>query len=397
MHPQVIARPEAITGMAPLQHARATVIKLHGDYLDVDAMRNTPAELAIYDPAMQALLSRILDEYGLTILGWSGEWDTALVHAIESSPSRRYPTYWAAYQGQISAVGRRLLDDRAGHLVPIADADTFCTDLRDNVRSLARMADPPPTRAVAVATLKRNIRPGRRIEAFDQINTVTGRTIERLTGDRYPVHIGAPSNEELAAELERQLASYDADTDVLAALAATATFHGEADTDALILRAVHRVTGVPRPMGSFQVALGNARRYPALRVATCVGIAAVAADREGLLVPLLVQTASVELSDSGEETPLVRCLHPWRVFQPADAYRLMPQYQLNQIPRQPESRYLRMSCRTALADVTDDREYTAAFDRYEFLRSMLEIHHTQERESSARRVCAPCRREPLYS
>ena len=232
--PQVIARPEAIRGMAPLQHARATVIKLHGDYLDVDAMRNTPTELATYDPMMRDLLARVLDEYGLIVLGWSGDWDTALVRAIEDCPSRRYPTYWAAYQGQISAVGRRLLDDRAGHLVPIADADTFCTDLRDNVRSLARMADPPPTRAVAVATLKRNIRPGRRIEAFDQINTVTGRTIERLTGDRYPVHIGAPSNEELAAELERQLASYDADTDVLAALAATATFHGEADTDALI-------------------------------------------------------------------------------------------------------------------------------------------------------------------
>ena len=93
-------------------------------------------------------------------------------------------------------------------------------------------------------------------------------------------------------------------------------------------------------------------------------------------------TASVELSDSGEETPLVRCLHPWRVFQPADAYRLMPQYQLNQIPRQPESRYLRMSCQTALADVTDDREYTAAFDRYEFLRSMLEIHHTRDERAA---------------
>jgi pyruvate,water dikinase len=31
--------------MAPLQHARVTVLKLHGDYLDVEAMRNTPAEL----------------------------------------------------------------------------------------------------------------------------------------------------------------------------------------------------------------------------------------------------------------------------------------------------------------------------------------------------------------
>lgn len=31
--PQVISRSDAIGGMAPLQHARATVIKLHGDCL----------------------------------------------------------------------------------------------------------------------------------------------------------------------------------------------------------------------------------------------------------------------------------------------------------------------------------------------------------------------------
>jgi hypothetical protein len=100
--PQVIARADAIAGMAPLQHARATVIKLHGDYLDVQAIRNTPAELAAYDPAMNDLLARLLDEYGLIALGWSGEWDTALIHAIENCPTRRYPTYWAAYRGLMS-------------------------------------------------------------------------------------------------------------------------------------------------------------------------------------------------------------------------------------------------------------------------------------------------------
>jgi hypothetical protein len=319
----------------------------------------------------------VLDEYGLIVLGWSGDWDTALARAIEDCPTRRYPTYWAAYQGRISPAGSRLLANRAGYLVPIADADTFCTGLRDNVHALARMADPPPTRAVAVATLKRNLPPERRIEAFDQINAVTSSTIERLTNDRYPVHMGPTTNEEFAAELERQLASYDADTDILAALAATAAFHGDADTHALVLRAVHRVAEVPRVMSTFQEALGNARRYPALRLATCTGVAAVAASRAGLLVPLLVQSTSAALSESGEEKPLVWCLHPWRVFQPADAYRLMPQYQPNQVPRWPDSRYLRMSCRAALADVTDDREYAVAFDRYEFLRAMLEIYYTQ--------------------
>jgi hypothetical protein len=107
--------------MAPLQHARATVIKLHGDYLDVEAIRNTPAELAAYDPAIRDLLARVLDEYGLIILGWSGEWDTALVHAIENCPSRRYPAFWTAYKGQISPIGKRLPTNRGGHLLPIED------------------------------------------------------------------------------------------------------------------------------------------------------------------------------------------------------------------------------------------------------------------------------------
>jgi hypothetical protein len=48
----------------------------------------------------------------------------------------------------------------------------------------------------------------------------------------------------------------------------------------------------------------------------------------------------------------------------------------------PDSHYLRTSCRAALADVTDDREYTAAFDRYEFLRCMLEIYYTQEKRAA---------------
>lgn len=35
--PQVISRPEAVVGMTPLPHARATVVKLHGDYADLQS------------------------------------------------------------------------------------------------------------------------------------------------------------------------------------------------------------------------------------------------------------------------------------------------------------------------------------------------------------------------
>jgi len=377
--PQVIARAEAIAGMAPLQHARATVIKLHGDYLDVQAIRNTPAELAAYESAMNDLLARILAEYGLITLGWSGEWDTALIHAIENCPTRRYPTYWAAYRGLMSPAAAGLLAARAGHLIPIDGADSFCSDLRDKVNALARLADPPPTRAVAVATLKRNLRRGRRVELFDQINSVTGRAIGRFTDDRYPVYVAGLTSEQGVAELGRQLADYDSDTDTLTALAAAAIFHGgdtdDAPTDDLVLRAVRRLAEPSRLVGASIDVLAYARRYPALRLATCVGVAAVAAGREGLLFRALVETQSSTLEYSGDDVSLVWVLHPSRVFGEVP---VLPQFSsTGGRPRWPASRYLRTSCRTALAEVTDEREYAAAFDRYEFLRGMLEIAYGQ--------------------
>jgi hypothetical protein len=230
---------------------------------------------------MQNLLARVLDEYGLIVLGWSGEWDTALVRAIQDCPSRRYPTYWAAFRGRISPAAGTLLTSRAGHLIPVDGADSFCTGLRDKVGALVGMADPPPTRAVAIAALKRNLSPGRRIEAFDQINLITTRTLDRIASGRYPVQVSVGTDAEMAAELERQLGSYDADTDVLTALGAAATFHGGPDTDDLVLRAARRIAEPPRVTGSFQPVLADARRYPALRLVTAAGVAAVAAGRGG--------------------------------------------------------------------------------------------------------------------
>ena len=377
--PQVIARPDAIGGMAPLQHARATVIKLHGDYLDVESIRNTPAELSAYDPAMRDLLARVFDEYGLIVLGWSGEWDTALVRAIQDCPARRYPTFWAAYHGHISSGARTLLSGRAGHLISIDGADSFCKELRDNVKALARMADPPPTRSVAVTTLKHNLGAGRNIDVFDQLNETTTRALDRIAARQYSVNIGSANSVQAAAELEIQLRGYDIDTEVLAALAATTTFHGSSDTDGLVLRAVRRMAQPARVFEPHQPVISDARGYPALRLVTTVGVAAVAGHREHLLIPLLVRTSSTTLDINGE-APLVECLLPQRVIHDEAAF--MPQYQSGPRPRWPASRYLKGSCRAALADLTDDAEYAAAFDRYEFLRAMIETCHTQGRTAA---------------
>lgn len=81
VEPTVIASDDALIGATPLVHARCTVIKLHGDYMDA-RIKNTSDELERYSPMMDGLLDRVLDEYGLIVAGWSGDWDTALRNAI---------------------------------------------------------------------------------------------------------------------------------------------------------------------------------------------------------------------------------------------------------------------------------------------------------------------------
>jgi NAD-dependent SIR2 family protein deacetylase len=72
VEPTIIAGDDAISGATPLVHAKCTLIKVHGDYLDA-RIKNTDAELEAYSPAMDALLDQVFDNFGLLVVGWSGE------------------------------------------------------------------------------------------------------------------------------------------------------------------------------------------------------------------------------------------------------------------------------------------------------------------------------------
>ncbi len=126
--PQVIATPQALDGMTPLPHSPVTVIKLNGDYLTL-GMRNTAEELSEYPEPLRALVTRVVDDYGLLVVGWSGEYDTALVGAIEGCVSKRYPMYWASYHGQLTEQARRLIANRQAALIDTTGADELLSDL----------------------------------------------------------------------------------------------------------------------------------------------------------------------------------------------------------------------------------------------------------------------------
>ena len=137
--PQVISGASGVEGMTPLVHSRSTVIKLHGDWATL-GMRNTPEELRAYPAELRRLLDSVLDEYGLVVIGWSGEYDVALADAIAACPSRRYPTYWATFRGALTEAAKRLIAQRPTAVIDTTGADEFLVDLAQRSQNLAARA-----------------------------------------------------------------------------------------------------------------------------------------------------------------------------------------------------------------------------------------------------------------
>lgn len=150
---QVISTDSDVAGMEPLPHARATIIKLNGDFTSLD-QRNTVDELSQYPEATTALLARVLDEYGLIISGWSGDWDTALVAAVKASANRRYPLYWTARSG-VAGTAAEIIARGGSHLVQNVTADDFFPDLLTRLDAVEQMIEPPASRAMKLARLRR--------------------------------------------------------------------------------------------------------------------------------------------------------------------------------------------------------------------------------------------------
>ncbi|MBN9239110.1 MAG: SIR2 family protein [Leifsonia sp.] len=164
--PQIITSDAMIQGMEPMQHMQCTIIKLHGDYAGL-SQRNTIDELASYPTRTRRLLSRVLDEYGLIVSGWSGEWDPALVGALQQSANRRYPLYWTS-RSSLGEVAQSLTTRSGAHVIENVSADDFFPDLLSRVEALESMTNAPASFNLLLSQLKRALPdPVRHIEVRD--------------------------------------------------------------------------------------------------------------------------------------------------------------------------------------------------------------------------------------
>jgi len=366
--PQVIARPEAVNGMAPLAHAPATIIKLHGDYKDLGS-RNTPSELSAYPDEWSRLLAQTFDEYGLVISGWSAGWDTALVAALEAAPSRRYPLYWDERSSR-GTDAQRLLAVRAGQVVPASSADELFGELVESVEALDKMSAPPLTTAMAVARLKRYLPdPVRRIDLDD---LVTG-AVDEVEDLVVSAPVNGPPGGVTGPYLDELYEAQFQSMEQLAQLLITGVWHDDGTHDRLWLDVVQRLVRIGSSFpSSFNSAVFSARSIPVLTALAVISITATRRNREGLLISLGTEVEGQRYPGSNETLAAAQMAHYVRIFENEEVVNALPSSGTTRWTY-PASHYFSNNIRRYFPDLSD-RDFTAAYRGFEYRLGLLQQH-----------------------
>ena len=355
--PTVIRTPDSVDGALPLMHSRHTLIKVHGDYLDT-RIKNTPKELEAYDPRVDALLDRVLDECGLIVCGWSAEWDAALRAALERRKSRRFSTYWAT-RSEPTGEAKRLIGLLKAERVKIKGADEFFPQLAEKVDALREIDRPHPLSAkVAVAQTKKYLsEPKYRIELHDLLMGEIETICRMVTSNDYPV-VGSFAKEIVGERIAR----FETIGNIALAVAVNVCFWGQKDQLSLLYRALARLANQPQP-SSYDRRMMALRSYPAALFLYAGGIAALAAGRYDTVLGLMTVP---KVGRGEDEQPLVAGLP---LYEYQEIFGCLPGQDRKLVPF---SERVCSVARNPLREIVpDDKTYEMTFDRFEYLQSLV--------------------------
>lgn len=367
--PTVITNDDGHRGAAPLPHTPCTVIKVHGDYLDT-RIKNSPDELATYEPGVNTLLNRIFGDYGLIVCGWSAEYDTALRASIESAPPSPYPTYWLSH-GTLGTSAQGLIAQRHAVVVPIDRAERFLPDLADRVTALDDLAGKTPvTVKSAVATAKRFMAEPRfdiRLHDFllEQFN-FAAKTAEQeglITG-RGPTTV---------QELQKRITRFEQIMAAPCALLATGAYWGHTNR-AFYLRFERFWNLCPaRPDGNSH--LLNLTAYPAVLAFYAIGVGCVLSGHYELLSWAVAFTEANPrvwpFNASGK--PSIDALIPSGLLPFCDFRNFAEGQQVVDVDTRPPTngRIYNATREFLTGYATSESQFIRSFDRFELLVSML--------------------------
>jgi hypothetical protein len=359
IQPVVISTEDAVKGALPLAHSPCSIIKINGDYLDT-RLKNTRGELETYDEAMNKLLDRVFDEYGLIVAGWSAEWDTALCAAFQRCPNRRFSIYWAQ-RGPLKQKAADLVALRGASVVEIANADGFFRELDENVSALETFSATDPLSAqVAVARLKKYLSTDtHKINLSDLVSTEAERAHRVIMGSRFPVQTLADVLS--GAGIFARMQAYEASLNVLLSMLVCGSYWATAEQQTVLLRGFKRIADQSGPESGMVVWLAL-RRYPALVLMYGMGLGALANSNYRFVKALFDN--NIRTDSYKPEQLTATALHNLSTLG-RDHQRLLPGREREHTPL---SNHLFEILREPLREyLPDDYVYDKTFDWFEYL------------------------------
>jgi hypothetical protein len=295
---QMLSGSEDLGGMIPIQHTACTVIKVHGDYQQAN-LRNTEAELSEYDPEWLSLIRRVLAEYGLFTVGWSGASDRALRNEIEMAAGKRYG-YFLGIHGTMAEQIRPLLEERKATLVSVTNANEFFDELTATLKEIAHRPTRPLKTAALVGTTKRLLSQGRTKIELREILLREAHLVKTEI-DRFSL----PNSADYVPELDKMVDRVQP----LAGALATGCYYGERDQHHLWGDVFRLISDQPPPMSGWMWDQGlGLRRLPGMIALYAASLAAGAAQDFAMMGNLLRKTLRHSIStDVGEPLHFADC------------------------------------------------------------------------------------------
>lgn len=386
IEPTVIASADALAGAEPLTHSRCYVLKLHGDYKDARIL-NTDQELSTYPDTYNRLLDRIMDEHGLIICGWSGEWDHALRAAFLRAPNRRYPVYWAA-RGTLGSGAQELATHRAARKIPINSADEFFQTLQQRVETLEQSQRQNPLSVeLLVSSAKRYMaKPEHRIQLDELFAQETDRLLDQLDGDTFSAQ-GPWSQESFRARVRQ----YESVTEPLARMAGVLGRWGDGKDIDVVLDMLRSLFLHASKIGGGLIHWLNLRSYPAVLIFTAYGIGLTKAARWDMLLKLF---SSALTSEHREPQRIVSTLFIWSWA--GGEQQLWQQLDGMERRKTPLSDHLlEVMTHWRKSFIGADANFELLFERFELMGSLAAFHEHDEAQLETRVQASAARNEVL--
>jgi hypothetical protein len=325
---------------------------------------------------MDGLLDRILESFGLIACGWSGDYDTALRTALERAGVSPFGSCWTV-RSALTDVTAQLVAHRRAQVIPIKDADTFFTELREKVLALERRSQEAPVSVQVATTMLKKYLPDERryIELHDMLQGETNQLLGALALDAEPVTAAQPTPASVATLMQQ----YESAISPLCALLGTGGYYGQARHAAEWIGVIKRVARRPLVFTQYPD-WDQVRRYPAVLLCYAVGTGAIAASHEDTFISVM---ANGVFELDGNDLPAFYRANAWAIIG----------YALGGLPGLDEKReparltlHLHRVLRALLRELLpDDTTYDGAFDRFELLTALL-MWDWRSRQGKERRV-----------